>query len=84
MPGMLIFAFFATLLVLRLTGGSGSRLTSGVILMAIGVWILWSVVTHRHGDVYFYGGPTLYIPHMAGLLIGVWLVVKGALRASSY
>jgi len=79
MPGMLFLAFFATLVVLRLTRPPGGALTSGVVLIGFGVWLLWSAVRHEHYgfDVY---GPS----HFGVLLLGLWLVVKGALRASTY
>ena len=37
MPGMLFFAFFATLLILRLTNPPGNSLTRGIVLIAFGV-----------------------------------------------
>jgi hypothetical protein len=79
MPGLLFFAFVATLVVLRLTRPPGGALTSGVMLIGFGVWLLWSAVRREHYGFDVYGPP-----HFAVLLLGLWLVVKGALRASSY
>ncbi len=79
MPGMLFFAFLATLLILRLTHAPGSSLTSGIVLMGFGVWVIWASVTHSHYGMYVYGPPHFFV-----LLFGLWLVVKGALRASSF
>jgi hypothetical protein len=79
MPGMLLFAFFATLFVLRLTRPPGGALTSGIILMMFGVWVVWGSVTGTHYGFHVYGPPQLFV-----VGFGLWLVVKGALRASSY
>jgi hypothetical protein len=80
MPGMLFLAFFATLLVLRATG---ARMTSGVALMAFGIWLLWNTATHHYYG-FEYGFDGYDPPRLVSLLFGTWLVVKGALRASSY
>ena len=79
MAGLLFFAFFATLLILRLTQPTGGALTSGIVLIAFGVWVIWSSVSHGHYGMYVYGPPHFFV-----LLFGVWMVVKGALRASSF
>jgi hypothetical protein len=79
MFGLLFVAFFATLLILRLTDAPGSAATSGIVMIAFGSWVIWSSVTHHHYGMYVYGPPHFFV-----LLFGVWLVVKGALRAASY
>jgi hypothetical protein len=77
MPGMLIVAFFATLIILRATRASGACVTGGIVLIGFGIWLVWtSVVGHPHGM-------SLEGPHAFTLMLGIWLVVKGALRASS-
>ena len=76
---MLLFAFFATLCVLRLTRPPGGSLTSGVILMMFGVWVVWGAVSHNRYGFHVYGPPEIFV-----LGFGLWMVVKGALRASSY
>jgi len=81
MAGMLFFAFFATLIILRLTNPPGNSLTSGIVLIAFGVWVIWGSVSHSH---YGYGMYVYGPPHFFVLLFGVWMVVKGALRASSF
>jgi hypothetical protein len=78
MPGMLIFAFVATFFILRVTRATGASLAGGITLIAFGIWLVWSsVVGHPRGFL-------LEGPHVFTLMLGVWLVVKGALRASSY
>lgn len=79
MPGMLFLAFFATLLILREMRGSGARLPSGILLMAFGIWLLWSGAVRHHYEFY----PLDSMPRIASLLLGAWLVVKGALRFSA-
>jgi hypothetical protein len=78
MPGMLIFAFVATLIILRVTHASGACLTGGIVLIGFGIWLVWNSVVGRPHDLLLEG------PHLFTLMLGVWLVVKGALRASSY
>jgi hypothetical protein len=79
MPGMLFFGFVATLMILRLMRPAGGGLASGIVLIAFGVVLLWSTVTHEHYGFDVYGPPNIFV-----LGFGLWLVVKGALRASSY
>jgi len=79
MPGLLIFAFFATLLFLRLTRATGAGIPGGVVLMGFGVWLLLDATRHAR-----FAGSLLDSPQLFVLLLGIWCVVKGALRASSY
>ena len=79
MPGMLIFAFFATMLILRATRAPGAGLTSGIVLMGFGVWIIWAGAIRHHEAVDAFDS----MPRIAPLLFGTWLVVKGALRFSA-
>ena len=78
MPGMLIFAFFATFFILRVTRATGASLAGGITLIAFGIWLVWHSVVGHPGDILLEG------PHVFTLMLGVWMVVKGALRASSY
>jgi hypothetical protein len=77
MPGLLIFAFFATLLVLRLTRAPGACISGGLVLMGFGVWLLMDVTIHARG-----GGALLEPPQLFVLMLGLWCVIKGALRFS--
>jgi len=79
MPGMLFLAFFATFVILRATRAPGAGLTSGIMLMAFGIWMLWAGAV-RHPFVFY---PLDSMPRIASLLLGAWLVVKGALRFSA-
>ena len=56
-----------------------SRLPSGIMLMAFGIWLLWSGAVRHHYEFY----PLDSMPRIASLLLGAWLVVKGALRFSA-
>lgn len=80
MPGMLLLAFFATLVILRGTRAPGARLPSGIVLMAFVIWMLWAGAVRRHTEFYLLDS----MPRIASLLLGAWLVVKGALRFSAY
>ena len=75
MPGLLIFAFFATLLVLRLTRAPGSALSGGIVLMGFGIWLLLDATKHSR-----FSGSLVEPPQLFVLLLGLWCVVKGALR----
>jgi hypothetical protein len=77
---MLFLAFFATLVILRATPAPGEGLTSGIMLMAFGIWMLWAGAVRHHYEFYPLDG----MPRITSLLLGAWLVVKGALRFSSY
>jgi hypothetical protein len=76
---MLIVAFFATLVILRATRGPGAGLRSGILLMGFGIWMLWAGTARHHSEFY----PLDSMPRIASLLLGAWLVVKGALRFSA-
>jgi hypothetical protein len=76
---MLILALFATLVILRATRTPGAGLTSGIMLMAFGIWMLWAGTVRHHHEFY----PLASMPRIANLLLGAWLVVKGALRFSA-
>jgi hypothetical protein len=76
MPGLLIFAFFATLLVLRLTRAPGSALSGGIVLMGFGIWLLLDATKHAR-----FNGSLVEPPQLFVLLLGLWcVVIKGALR----
>jgi hypothetical protein len=75
MPGLLIFAFFATLLVLRLTRAPGACLPGGIVLLGFGIWLLLDATKHTS-----YGGSLVEPPQLFVLLLGLWCVIKGALR----
>jgi hypothetical protein len=77
---MLIFAFFATLVILRAARAPGAGLTSGIMLMGLGIWLLWAGAVRYHYEFCPLDG----LPRITSLLLGAWLVVKGALRASAY
>ena len=77
MPGMLILAFFSVLIVLRAT--RGGRMPGGILLMGFGVWMLWTGAVRHHDELYLLDSP----PRIGILLLGTWLVVKGALRLSA-
>jgi multisubunit Na+/H+ antiporter MnhB subunit len=74
-PGLLIVAFFATLLVLRLTRAPGGSLTGGIVLMGFGVWLLLDATKHSR-----FAGSLVEPPQVFVLMLGLWCVVKGALR----
>jgi fatty acid desaturase len=76
---MLMLAFFATLVVLRATRAPGAGLTSGIMLMAFGIWMLWAGTVRHQYEFY----PLDSMPRITSLLLGAWLVVKGALRFSA-
>jgi hypothetical protein len=76
---MLILAFFSVLIVLRATRAPGAGLTSAIVLMGFGVWMLWTGTVRHHGEFYLLDSP----PRIGSLLLGTWLVVKGALRLSA-
>jgi hypothetical protein len=76
---MLLLAFFATLVILRETRTPGARQPSGIILMAFGIWMLWAGAVRHHSQFY----PLDSMPRITSLLLGAWLVVKGALRFSA-
>ena len=79
MLGMLFLAFFATLVILRATRAPGAGLPSGIMLMAFGIWMLWAGAVQHHYEFY----PLDSMPRIGSLLLGAWLVVKGALRFSA-
>jgi hypothetical protein len=74
---MPILAFFSILIVLRATRGGG--MTGGILLMGFGVWMLWAGAVRHHDELYVLYSP----PRIGSLLLGMWLVVKGALRFSA-
>jgi hypothetical protein len=49
------------------------------MLMAFGIWMLWAGAVRHHYEFY----PLDSMPRIASLLLGAWLVVKGALRFSA-
>lgn len=73
---MVIFACLAALFALRISGAPDGRLVSGALVMALGIWLLLGAT-----GVWFVHG-IYFAPRFVGLLIGVWFVVKGALRLS--
>jgi hypothetical protein len=76
MPGLLIFAFFATLLVLRLTRAPGSALSGGIVLMGFGIWLLLDATKHSR-----FNGSLVEPPQLFVLLLGLWCVrIGGVLR----
>ena len=79
MAGWIVFAFFLTLIVLRRIAVPEARLTGGVLIMGAGIWLIWMVAAHpSHWSTVH--SPDIIFP----LLVGVWLIVKGALRFASY
>ena len=80
--GLLCFVFFATLLCLRGAHAAMARLVSGLIIMGIGIWLILVSVTGEHFAMFW--PVTIYMPSLVSLLLGLWLVVKGALRFASY
>ena len=75
MPGLLVFAFFATLIVLRATRAPGACLSGGIVLMGFGIWLLLDATKHTSASALL-----LEPPHFFVLLLGLWCVIKGALR----
>jgi len=55
-------------------------MVSSVLLMGAGVWMLMTAVAPGH--LALITAP--HAPRMFSLLVGVWFVVKGALRLDSY
>jgi hypothetical protein len=77
--GLLIVAFFAVLLALRINS-SGGRALSGGLALAFGVWLVWSAAVYRHALIMW---RPIIAPRELLLLVGLWFIVKGALRATS-
>jgi len=80
-PGLLVVGFLAVLLALRAVGTPESDLVRGVLVMGVGVWLLWTTLAPGHAAFIVYAPPT---PRIFSLLVGVWFVVRGALRLDSY
>jgi hypothetical protein len=79
MAGWILFAFFLTLIVLRALAIPEGRLIGGVLIMAAGIWLIWTAAVHPYGWSSF-----RHTPNALPLLFGEWLVVRGALRFASY
>ncbi len=77
--GWIVFAFFLTWVVLRRIAVPEARLAGGILIMGAGMWLIWISAVHPSDIPAFRHAPDIF-----PLLIGLWLVVKGALRASSY
>jgi hypothetical protein len=74
---MFLFIIFALWIAFRPLGGCRTfegRVASGALVMAFGIWVLLGAtgVSFVHG---------MYIePRIFGVLLGAWLVAKGAYR----
>jgi hypothetical protein len=77
MAGWMLFALLVTLVVLRALGLPEAHLFRGAAAMGIGVWLIWIAAVPAHSAF-------RHMPDMLLLLVGMWLVVKGALRFASY
>ena len=74
---MFLFILLALFIAFRPLGGCRTfegRVASGALVMALGIWVLLGStgVPFVHG-MYFE-------PHLLGILLGAWLVAKGAYR----
>jgi len=56
-----------------------ARLAGGILIMGAGIWLIWISAVHPSDIPVFRHAPDIF-----PLLIGLWLVVKGALRFASY
>jgi hypothetical protein len=79
MDGWIVFAFFLTLILLGRLAVPEARLAGGILIMGAGIWLIWISAVHP-SHVRTFVRPPDFVP----LLLGVWLVVKGALRLASY
>ena len=77
--GLLLFAFFAVLLSLKVDSRNG-RASSGALALAFGVWLVWTAAVHRHALIMWH---PIIAPRELLLLVGLWFIVKGALRVAS-
>jgi hypothetical protein len=77
--GWIVFAFFLTLIVLRRFAVPEAGLAGGIVIMGVGIWLIWISAVHVSDMAAFRHAPNIF-----PLLVGVWLVVKGALRFASY
>jgi hypothetical protein len=77
--GWLVFAFFLTLGVLRLIAVPEARLAGGILIMGAGIWLIWIAAVHPLDTAGFRHAPDIF-----PLVVGLWLVVRGALRFASY
>lgn len=75
---MVLLALFAALIALRISCVPEARFVCGALVMAFGIWFLLGAT-----GVDFVHAPFV-APRLLGMLLGVWLVVKGALRLSYY
>ena len=77
--GLLAFAFFAVLLALRVDSRNG-RAVSGSLALIFGVWLVWTAAVYRHALIMW--NPVI-APRELLLFVGLWFIVKGALRVTS-
>jgi hypothetical protein len=80
-PWLLFFGFFAALFARRAAAAPEADLVRGVLTMGVGVWMLWAALAPGHAVFIAYAPPT---PRLFSLVVGVWFVVKGALRLERY
>ena len=76
---LLLFAFIAVLLALRVDSRNG-RAVSGGLALAFGLWLVWTAAAYRHALIMWY---PIIAPRELLLLVGLWFIVKGALRVTS-
>ncbi len=77
--GWIVIALFLTLIVLHRIAVPEARLAGGILIMGAGIWLIWISAVHPSDIPAFRHAPDIF-----PLLIGLWLVVKGALRFASY
>jgi len=80
MDGWIVFALVLAVIVLRRLAVPEARLGGGVLIMGAGIWLIWTVAVHSSHWSTLHHSPDIIFP----LLVGVWLVVRGALRFASY
>jgi hypothetical protein len=77
---MFLFIIFALWIAFRPLGGCRTfegRVASGALVMAFGIWVLLGST----GVSFVHGVHGMYIePRIFGVLLGAWLVAKGAYR----
>jgi uncharacterized membrane protein len=78
MVGWWVLAALLALVIVRASRVPEGRLAGGALLIALGVWLILGATSH--GGAYRFH----YAPDLLPLLVGTWLVVKGALTAASY
>ena len=79
MEGWIVFALIVAWILLRRLAVPEARMGGGILIMGAGIWLIYAVAAHpsHWSSVH---SPDIVFP----LLIGLWMIVKGALRFASY